>query len=124
MHRCSALRIYSRCNTELLARPYPKDTRLTWAEKIALALAKKAADGDVRAAAEIADRVEGKPSQQVKVSAHGVGDYHISVGGEMRRLSGLSDEELVEHFNECTKVINRSRPKPLPMVPYKAEAPQ
>jgi Family of unknown function (DUF5681) len=52
---------------ELLAAPVPRDPKgLTYAEAIAQMLAKKALDGDIRAAQEIADRAEGKPEPSDK----------------------------------------------------------
>jgi hypothetical protein len=53
---------------EVLALPVPGDSEgRTYAEKIAATLAEKAAKGDIRAAAELADRAEGKPRQSVEI---------------------------------------------------------
>ncbi len=53
---------------DVLAQAIPSDpTGRTYAEAIALTLAKKAVEGDIRAAQEIADRAEGKPRQSLEV---------------------------------------------------------
>jgi len=67
----------------LLEQEAPKGKGRTWAAVIAQALLTKACKGDVRAIAELANRVEGKPFQSVKVD--------VETG---RRLTEMSDEEL------------------------------
>ena len=53
---------------EVLASPVPGDPEgRTYAEKIAATLAEKAANGDIRAAQELADRAEGKARQSVEI---------------------------------------------------------
>jgi hypothetical protein len=52
----------------VLAHPVPDDPEgRTYAEKIAATLAEKAAEGDIRAAQELADRAEGKPRQSLEI---------------------------------------------------------
>jgi hypothetical protein len=54
---------------ELMEEPFPGDLNSkTWAQVIALAVATKAASGDPKAAAHIADRLEGKAPQAIQVS--------------------------------------------------------
>ena len=48
-----------------LAKECPEEADQTYAERIAAVLCKSAAEGNVRAAQEIADRTEGKPRQSV-----------------------------------------------------------
>lgn len=43
------------------------EKKRTWGEVIAAEILKRAGTGDVRAASEVADRIEGKPMQRVKV---------------------------------------------------------
>jgi uncharacterized protein DUF5681 len=65
--------VVSKVMREMLPEPCPLDrTGRAWAEAIALAVFKKAVRGDIRAAAEIFDRTEGKARQSVDVSAVGV----------------------------------------------------
>ncbi|MGB8799438.1 MAG: DUF5681 domain-containing protein [Candidatus Acidiferrales bacterium] len=62
--------IVSQVMREMLPEPCPLDKNgLAWAEAIALAVFKKALRGDVRAAAEVFDRTEGRPKQSVQLSA-------------------------------------------------------
>ncbi|PSH04628.1 MAG: hypothetical protein CXZ00_07405 [Acidobacteria bacterium] len=51
----------------LLAEEAPKSGGKPWAEVIAEALLRKASNGDVRAIAELANRIEGKPHQSLAV---------------------------------------------------------
>ena len=50
---------------ELLSKLAPDGSGMTYAEAIAHSLADKALGGDVRAAAELADRAEGRPTQPI-----------------------------------------------------------
>jgi len=53
---------------EVLALPVPGDSDgRTYAQKIAATLAEKAAEGDIRAAAELADRAEGRARQAIEI---------------------------------------------------------
>jgi hypothetical protein len=69
---------------ELLAQPWPEDPSLTWAQAIARTLVSLAAKGDVRAAAEVMNRVEGKPPKQIELSFNryprGISDDEIDAG--------------------------------------------
>ncbi len=52
----------------LVAQPIPGDPKhRTCAEKIARVLGEKAADGDIRAAQEMADRAESRPRQAIEI---------------------------------------------------------
>jgi hypothetical protein len=59
----------SDCLREVAA--LPAGGELTHAQKLARVLWRKALAGDVRAAALVADRLEGKPGQAVKLTADG-----------------------------------------------------
>ena len=60
---------------EVLAQPIPGDPEgRTYAQKIAHVLAEKAAKGDLRAAQELADHVEGRPRQAVEIEHTRLGD--------------------------------------------------
>lgn len=48
-----------------------RDGDLSWLRKIAVALLAKAADGDVVAIREVADRLDGKPVQSVEIGEPG-----------------------------------------------------
>jgi uncharacterized protein DUF5681 len=53
---------------ELLAQPVPDDPEgCTYAKAIAQTLARKALDGDLRAAQELADRAEGNPRKSLEI---------------------------------------------------------
>jgi hypothetical protein len=66
--------------SELLARRVPKDPKgRMYVQVIAQALIRKAAMGDVRAAAEIADRVEGKAMRGVEMSGREGGPLTIAM---------------------------------------------
>jgi hypothetical protein len=53
---------------EVLALLVPGDAEgRTYAQKIAAALAEKAADGDIRAAQELGDRAEGRARQSIEI---------------------------------------------------------
>ena len=53
---------------DVLALPVPGDVDgRTYAQKIAATLAEKAAEGDIRAAQELADRAEGRARQSIEI---------------------------------------------------------
>ena len=53
---------------EVLVQPVPGDPEgRTYAEKIARMFAEKSAEGDIRAAQELADRAEGRPRQALEI---------------------------------------------------------
>ena len=55
---------------EVLAMPAPDDPEgRTYAQKIATALAEKAAEGDIRAAQELGDRAEGRARQAIEIES-------------------------------------------------------
>jgi hypothetical protein len=53
--------------------------RTTWARAIAAALIRQAISGDVAAAREIADRIEGKATQRHEITGFQGGDVHFHV---------------------------------------------
>jgi hypothetical protein len=83
----------------------------TWAMAIARAMVRRAADGDTRAAAEICDRVEGRPRAEFSVEGY----------GEVLTLDsfrGMSDEELNQRLEKCNQVLKETTGRPqLPKVP-------
>ena len=73
-----------------LAQPVPKDREgRTYAEVIAALMCQRATQGDVAAAKEIADRVEGKPKQAIDV------DMSVRDWREMARTAGIQEAEVV-----------------------------
>jgi hypothetical protein len=54
----------------LLGEQAPKGKGQTWAAVIAEALVKRASKGDVRAIAELGNRIEGRPVQAVELNAN------------------------------------------------------
>jgi len=64
--------VFSQIMRKMMPMPCPLDKNgRTWAEAVVLAAFKKAVRGDIRAAAEIFDRTEGKPRQSVDLAAVG-----------------------------------------------------
>jgi hypothetical protein len=80
----------------LLEQEAPEANGKSWATVIAEALLNQARRGDVRAIAELANRIEGKPLQPVELS----GDDDLDMLAERmekarkRVLADMSDEEL------------------------------
>ena len=73
-----------------LAQPVPKDREgRTYAEVIAALMCQRATQGDVAAAKEIADRVEGKARQALDV------DVKVTSWREMARQHGLSEQDVI-----------------------------
>ncbi len=73
-----------------LAQPVPKDPGgRTYAEVIAELMCKRATQGDVAAAKEVADRVEGRPRQALDV------DMNVRDWREMARTAGIQEAEVV-----------------------------
>jgi hypothetical protein len=73
-----------------LAQPVPKDPQgRTYAEVIAALMCQRAMQGDVAAAKEIADRVEGKARQALDV------DMKVTDWREMARTHGLSEQDVI-----------------------------
>jgi hypothetical protein len=79
----------------MLAEACPEDPERTWAEVIADALIARAAAGDVQAAKEIADRVEGKARQHVTLSYTQREKLETAVVHIMEE-SGCSREEAIK----------------------------
>jgi hypothetical protein len=53
---------------DVLGQPVPDDAEgRTYAQKIAVTLAEKAAEGDIRAAQELGDRAEGRARQAIEI---------------------------------------------------------
>ncbi len=83
-----------------LSQPVPGDEQgRTFAEVIALRVCVAAAQGDISAAREIADRTEGKPRQSVDV------DMSVSDWRQMAAAHGLDEREVVE---EARRLIAKS----------------
>lgn len=78
----------------LLQEKAPKGRGQTWATAIAQALLGKARKGDVRAIAELANRVEGKPFQAIEVDVDAGNDLAGALERARRRVAAMSDEEL------------------------------
>jgi hypothetical protein len=76
----------------LLAEKAPNAKGRTWAALIAEALLHRARKGDVRAVAELANRIEGKPFQTVSV-------------GYENPLEHVSDEELQQRMAELERQL-------------------
>jgi hypothetical protein len=78
MPRRHRRRLISRAYRSLMEKPYPGDPlKRTGADILALAMFKAAVeDGDVMAAKEIADRVEGKADQQIDIDIHNEDNLH------------------------------------------------
>jgi hypothetical protein len=74
-----------------LAQPVPKDSQgRTYAEVIAELMCKRATQGDVAAAREVADRVEGKARQALDV------DMKVTDWREMARTHGLNVQDVID----------------------------
>ena len=79
---------------ELLQKPYPGDKQnRTYAHKIAEAMLKRASQGDVRAAREVADRTEGRAMQSVIVGGE-CENCREDREQRAQALSELTDQEL------------------------------
>ena len=73
-----------------LAQPVPKDREgRTYAEVIAALMCQRATQGDVAAAKEICDRVEGRAPQKIDV------DMNVMNWREMARQHGLSEQDVI-----------------------------
>jgi len=82
-----AVATLSRAIRQVLSESVPGANGTTYAEAIARALAVKAAHGDVRAAAELADRAEGKPTQSID----------LAVSQLAQRFDAMSRDELLRY---------------------------
>ncbi len=83
-----------------LSQPLPGDPEgRTIVEVIACQVCISAARGDVQAAREIADRVEGKPRQSLDV------DMRVNDWRELARANGLSEQDVI---NEARLLVEES----------------
>lgn len=82
-----AIATLSRAIRQVLNECVPGANGTTYAEAIARALAVKAAHGDVRAAAELADRAEGRPTQTID----------LEVTQLAQRFDAMSRDELLRY---------------------------
>ncbi len=83
-----------------LAQAVPADPEgRTYAEVIAKLVCVKAIKGDVSAAKEIADRVEGRPKQSLDV------DMNVRDWREMARTHGISEQDVLR---EARQLITES----------------
>jgi len=68
---------------EVLALPVPEDPEgRTYAQKIAVTLAEKAAGGDIRAAQELGDRAEGRARQAIEIENVALRDAFERMNGD------------------------------------------
>jgi hypothetical protein len=83
-----------------LAKAHPQgDGEQTYAEAIAAILCQTAAQGNILAAKEIADRTEGRPKQAVDIEMN-VNDWR-----EMARQHGVSEQDVIR---EAQRLIAES----------------
>jgi hypothetical protein len=79
----------------LLGEEAPKGKGQTWAALIAEALVKRASKGDVRAIAELGNRIEGRPVQAVELDADVNAEIVERLEAARRRtLEMMTDEQL------------------------------
>jgi hypothetical protein len=85
----------------LLEQEAPKSKGQTWAAVIAEALVKRASKGDVRAIAELGNRIEGRPVQAVELDAN-LNDSIVErlQAGLRRVLAGMTDEEIRDKIKQ------------------------
>ena len=87
----------------LLQEEAPDKNGQTWATAIAEALLRQAITGDVRAIAELANRVEGKPLQAV--------DLHLDPSNDIQNLTEEElNERIVELERQLFPAVNGGRP--------------
>jgi Family of unknown function (DUF5681) len=104
-------RVLSEYYREWLARPLPGDPARTFGDAIAEAVCRQAVEGDVAAAREIADRVEGKPRQAIDLSSEEQRRAMVERAvNELMTEANLSREqaikELIEMVPESARWIN------------------
>ena len=95
----------------LLGQEAPKSKGQTWAAVIAEALVRRASKGDVRAIAELGNRIEGRPVQAVELDAHLNASIAERVeAGRKRVLASMSDEEITDKIEQLRAQLGiRSR---------------
>jgi len=87
---------------EVLALPVPGDSHgRTYAQKIAATLAVKAAEGDIRAAQELADRAEGRARQSIEVEHTGLREAFDRMSGDELEAYAVTGS-LPKWFNDET----------------------
>lgn len=85
---------------KLLNAVCPTDSKKrTWGEVIASEILSKAGTGDVRAASEVADRIEGKPMQRVKVEEVDADEVELD-------FATFSDQEL----DDFDRLLDKATP--------------
>ena len=84
-----------------LGQEAPNGKGQTWAAVIAKALLTRAAKGDIRAIAELANRVEGKPFQALAVDVGANEDLAEAIArGRKRVLERMSDDEIRDKIRQ------------------------
>jgi len=87
----------------LLAQPVPDDPEgRTYAEAIAQTLAKKALQGDIRAAQEVADRAEGKAHQSIEIENTVLREAFTCMNRE-ELIRYAETGQLPRWFTDCTE---------------------
>src|SRR5262249_36020948 len=84
----------------LLTEQAPNGGGRSWAALIAEALLRKASTGDVRAIAELTNRVEGKPLQSLIVGADREEDYSTDGERLQRILLGVMTDAQLEEIEK------------------------
>jgi hypothetical protein len=82
-----------------LAKLYPEDETKTNAERVAEVLVAQAAQGNIIAAKEVADRTEGRPRQAVDV------DMSVLDWRAVARAHGVSEQDVIA---EAKRIISES----------------
>jgi hypothetical protein len=99
-------RYLSKAAIEWLGSASEKDPNLTNAEAIIAAVGKKALNGDVYAAAWLADRTEGKPRQAVEISTDDRMRQVIEKALPMLTATGLSEDEAKRYLAEFVPEVS------------------
>ena len=88
----------------LLAEEAPNGKGQTRATVIAQALLRRASKGDVRAIAELSNRIEGKPAQAIAVDLDaGEGLAERIAKARKRVTEGMTAEEIKEKINSLSR---------------------
>ncbi len=87
----------------LLDQEAPGARGRTYAEVIAEALIKQARKGDVRAIAELANRIEGKPLQPVNVDASWEISLAEGIKAARERVTRMEAGEVAKAFDEASE---------------------
>jgi len=89
----------------LLAEDAPNSGGKLWAEVIADALLRKARRGDVRAIAELANRVEGKPCQSLAVDVNANFSLAEQIATARKRVQSLQESKTNQYRETPRKPI-------------------